>query len=215
MNSFTDLLFGFMLNISIVILVVRFIYYPRQRDKNYVFTFFAFNTIIFFVIGLLNDANISVGVGFGMFAIFSILRYRTDTIPIREMTYLFTLIALPVINSVLLKNAAYPEFAAVNMITLVVLFTLEQGWGFNYEARKTVIYERIEFIRPENWSLLLDDLRARTGLPIKRVEVGRLNFLRDTAQLTLFYDANAVASSIVSFPVESTLAVSDDDEGRG
>ncbi len=210
MDSFIDLLVGFALNISIVILIVRFVYYPRRRDKNYVFTFFAFNTIIFFVIGLLNDSNISIGVGFGMFAIFSILRYRTDTIPIHEMTYLFTLIALPVLNSVLLKSLAYGEFAAVNLIILIILFILEQGWGFSYEVRKTVVYERIELVRPENWSLLLDDLRARTGLPITRIEVGQLNFLRDTAHITIFYDANTVSTQIVSFPMESTTVSEDD-----
>lgn len=210
MDSFTDLLVGFALNISIVILIVRFIYYPRRRDKNYVFTFFAFNTVIYFVIGLLNDSNLSIGVGFGMFAIFSILRYRTDTIPIHEMTYLFTLIALPVVNSVLLKSLAYGEFAAVNLIVLVILFVLEQGWGFKYEVRKTVVYERIELVRPENWSLLLDDLRTRTGLPIKRVEVGQLNFLRDTAHITIFYDADTASAQIVSFPMESTILGDDD-----
>jgi hypothetical protein len=211
MISFSELLLGFALNLIIVIVIVRFIYYPRQRDKHYVFTFIAFNTIIFFVIGLLNDATISIGVGFGMFAIFSILRYRTDTIPIREMTYLFTLIALPVLNSVLLKNAAYAEFAVVNSATTAVLFVLEQGWGFHYEGRKTIIYERIELVRPENWSLLLDDLRARTGLPITRVEVGQLNYLRDTAQLTVFYDANAVPTSLVSYPAEPVVVNGDDD----
>ncbi len=210
MNSFTELLAGFGLNFVIALIIVRFIYYPRQRDKHFVFTFFAFNTVIFFVIGLLTDSNISIGVGFGMFGIFSILRYRTDTMPIREMTYLFTLIALPVLNSLLLKNAAYGEFAVVNGATIAVLFILEQGWGFHYEARKTIVYERIELVRPENWPLLLEDLRMRTGLPITRIEVGQMNFLRDTARITVFYDAAAVGSGLVTFPVDP-IAIGDDD----
>ncbi len=210
MNSFTELLAGFGLNFVIALIIVRFIYYPRQRDKHFVFTFFAFNTVIFFVIGLLTDSNISIGVGFGMFGIFSILRYRTDTMPIREMTYLFTLIALPVLNSLLLKSAAYGEFAVVNGATIAVLFVLEQGWGFHYEARKTIVYERIELVRPENWPLLLEDLRMRTGLPIKRIEVGQMNFLRDTARITVFYDAAAVATGLVTFPVDP-IAIGDDD----
>jgi len=210
MNSFTELLACFGLNFVIALIIVRFIYYPRQRDKHFVFTFFAFNTVIFFVIGLLTDSNISIGVGFGMFGIFSILRYRTDTMPIREMTYLFTLIALPVLNSLLLKSAAYGEFAVVNGATIAVLFVLEQGWGFHYEARKTIVYERIELVRPENWPLLLEDLRMRTGLPIKRIEVGQMNFLRDTARITVFYDAAAVATGLVTFPVDP-IAIGDDD----
>ncbi len=210
MNSSIELLMGFGLNLIIVIIIVRFIYYPRQRDKNYVFTFFAFNTVIFFVIGLLTDSNISIGVGFGLFGIFSILRYRTDPMPIREMTYLFTLIALPVLNSLLLKSAAYGEFAVVNLATVALLLVLERGWGFRYEVRKTIIYERIDLVRPANWPQLLDDLRERTGLPIKRVEVGRLNYLRDTAQISIYYDVDAMHPASVSFAVDPATVAEDD-----
>ncbi|MBK8025852.1 MAG: DUF4956 domain-containing protein [Chloroflexi bacterium] len=126
------------------------------------------------------------------------------------MTYLFTLIALPVLNSILLNNARYPEFAVVNVATVAVLFILERGWGFRYEVRKTIVYERIELIRPENWSLLLDDLRTRTGLPIKRVEIGRLNFLRDSAQLTIFYDADALSTPLVGYAIDPIRAYEDD-----
>jgi hypothetical protein len=209
-NTFIEALASFGLNLAIVIIIVRFIYYPQQRDKNYVFTLITFNTIVFFVMGLLNNANIGVGVGFGLFAIFSILRYRTDTIPIREMTYLFVLIALPVLNSVLLTSAVYAEFAVVNLATIAILFVLEKGWGFQYEARKTIVYERIEMVRPENWSLMLDDLRARTGLPIKRVEIGRLNFLRDSAEITIFYEARSLQTAMVGFSVEP-VSVSEDE----
>ncbi|HEX2906350.1 MAG TPA: DUF4956 domain-containing protein [Phototrophicaceae bacterium] len=199
MNLFISTLVNFGLNLAIVFIIVRCIYYPQQRDKNYVFTFFAFNTIIFFVMGLLNNSEISVGVGFGLFAIFSILRYRTDTIPIREMTYLFVLIALPVLNSILLAQPAYTEFAVANLATIGVLYVLENGWGFQYETRKTITYERIEMIRPENWPLLLADLQDRTGLPINRIEIGRLNFLRDSAEISIYYHAHAVDTNRVRF----------------
>jgi len=192
MTEFLNALGGFGLNLAIVLVIIRLIYYPVQRDKNYVFTFITFNTIVFFVMGLMNNSSISVGVGFGLFAIFSILRYRTDTIPIREMTYLFVLIALPVLNSVLLQAQSYAEFAVANLATVSVLFALEKGWGFRYQTRKTVMYERIEMIRPENWPLLLADLEQRTGLPIDHIEIGRLNFLRDSAEITLYYDAQAL-----------------------
>jgi hypothetical protein len=187
-NPLINILSGFALNFVVVFLIVRFIYYPRQRDKNYVFTFIAFNTIVYFVLNLLNSSAISVGVGFGLFAIFSILRYRTDTIPIREMTYLFVLIALPVINSILWTEQEYEQFAAVNLATVVVLFVLEKEWGFRYESRKSIIYDRIEMIRADHWPELIHDLQVRTGLPIERVEIGRLNFLRDTAELYIYYN---------------------------
>ena len=197
MNTFVESWASFGLNLAIVFVIVRFIYYPQRRDKDYVFTFFAFNTIIFFVMGLLNNTDLSVGVGFGLFAIFSVLRYRTNTIPIREMTYLFVLIALPVLNSILLEKQCYEEFAVANLATLGVLYVLEHGWGFRYEARKTITYERIDMVRPENWSLLLSDLQERTGLPIQRIEIGQLNFLRDTAEIIVYYDAQALETAHV------------------
>ncbi len=199
MNSLLDLIVGFGLNLAMVFIIVRFIYYPRQRDKDYVFTFFAFNTIIFFVMGLLNSTDISVGVGFGLFAIFSILRYRTDALPIREMTYLFVLIALSVLNSLLIRGQVYGEFVVVNGTIIVILFVLERGWGFHYETRKSVVYERIEMIRPENWPQLMDDLRQRTGLPISRIEIGRLDFLRDAAEVRIFYDPRQLKSGAVTY----------------
>lgn len=199
MQAYLDYAFGFLINLAIIIVIVRFIYYPRQRSKDYVFTFFAFNTIIFFVMSLLNDSSISLGAGFGLFAIFSILRYRTDPIPIREMTYLFILTALPVINSVLLGTYAYPEFIITNAAVIGVLYVLEMGWGFKYEIRKTIQYERIDMIRPDNWSELLADLEERTGLPIKRIEIGSFNFLRDSAHITIYCDSDAIQNSQVSF----------------
>ena len=210
MTEFLNSLASFGLNLAIVLVIVRLIYYPAQRDKSYVFTFITFNTIVFFVMGLMNNSNISVGVGFGLFAIFSILRYRTDTIPIREMTYLFVLIALPVLNSVLLQAQSYAEFAIANLATIGVLFVLEKGWGFHYQTRKTVMYERIEMIRPENWPLLLADLEQRTGLPIDRIEIGRLNFLRDSAEITVYYDAQSMKTQDVRVTHSFNLVGVDD-----
>lgn len=192
MVSFIDITLGFAINFAIVLAIVRFIYYPQQRNKDYVFTFIAFNTIIFFVMGVLNNAELSIGVGFGLFAIFSILRYRTETIPIREMTYLFIITALPVFNAVLLQADAFGELAIANLAIIVVLFVLERDWGFKYETRKTITYERIEMIRPENWATLLVDLQQRTGLPIQRIEIGKLNFLRDSAEINIYYDGRAL-----------------------
>ncbi len=104
MSEFTSFISSFGFNFGVAFFIVRFIYYPQKRDKDYVFTFFAFNTIIFFVLSLLSSIDLSVGFGFGLFAIFSVLRYRTHPIPIREMTYLFIIIALPVLNSILMHE---------------------------------------------------------------------------------------------------------------
>lgn len=187
-TELTNLVLGAGLNLLIALLIVRFIYYPGTQNKNYVFTFLAFNTVIYFVLGLLTSVSLSVGVGFGLFAIFSVLRYRTDEIPIREMTYLFVIIALPVMNSVLMSSGALAELLAANGLVVAVLFVLEQGWGFRFEASKKITYERIDLITPANGEALLADLRQRTGLPVKRVTVGRIDFSRDTAEIVAYYD---------------------------
>jgi hypothetical protein len=207
MASFIDSMVGFAINLAIVFVIVKFIYYPQQRNKDYVFTFIAFNTIIFFVMGLLNNTELSVGVGFGLFAIFSILRYRTETIPIREMTYLFVITALPVFNAVLLQADAFAELVVANLATIAVLFVLEREWGFRYEIRKTITYERIEMIRPDNWPMLLRDLEQRTGLPIKRIEIGRLNFLRDSAEIHIYYDPAALDTETVKISRQDSLFI--------
>ncbi len=188
----TPLITGFIANLAIVCFIVRFIYYPAKQNKNYVFTFVAFNTMIFLVMSLLTSTEISIGVGFGLFAIFSVLRYRTDPIPIREMTYLFIIIALPVMNSVLIGADQWMIWALTNFGIVSVLFVLEQGWGFAYESSKRITYEQIDLIKPENYALLLDDLKARTGLPVRKAIVGRIDFLKDTAEIKIFYDDSAI-----------------------
>ncbi len=186
--EFISLFAGFVLNLMVALLIIRGIYYPANQNKNFVFTYLAFNTIIYFVMSFLTSAELSLGVGFGLFAIFSVLRYRTSTMSTREMTYLFIVIALPVMNSVLMRSGDWLILLAANATVTAVLFVLEREWGFHYESAQPVRYDRIELIRPENHALLLADLSQRTGLPVKRVEIGRLNFLNDTAELRVFYD---------------------------
>lgn len=183
-----DLLLGFLVNLAVSVVIVRFIYYPLRHDKNDVFTFVAFNTVIFFVMTYLANAQLSVGVGFGLFAIFSVLRYRANAISTREMTYLFILIALPVMNSVLMSQQQWLNLAVTNFIIVAVLFALEQGWGFRYEGFKVVKYDRVELLKPEKQAVLLEDLRFRTGLPLTRFEVGRINLVEDTVTLYAYFD---------------------------
>ena len=185
------LISGFALNLAVAVFITRCIYYPSTQVKAYVFTFLAFNTIIYFVLSLLSSVELSVGVGFGLFAIFSILRYRTDPIPIREMTYLFVLVALPVVNSLLSTLQALPTLLFVNLTMVAVLYLLETGWGFSYCESKKLTYDRIDLIKPENRQALLADLRERTGLEITRVEVGSIDLLDDTATLYVFYQREA------------------------
>lgn len=188
MSPSTELLIGFAANFLIALFIVRFIYYPVKQSKNYVFTFIAFNTVIFFVMSLLSSIELSVGAGFGLFAIFSVLRYRTNPMPARDMTYLFVLIGLPVINAGFLVGAGWNALVIANMAIISVLYLLEKGWGFHYEQSRRITYENVELVKRENYGLLLADLRQRTGLPIKRVEIGHIDYLKDATEIKIFYD---------------------------
>lgn len=186
--SDVDLFLGFLINFVIAVTIVRFIYYPIKHNRNYVFTFIAFNTIIYFVMSILANTQLGLGVGFGLFAIFSVLRYRTSPMSTREMTYLFILIALPVMNSSLMIEKSWVTLIGANLTVLAVLYWLEQEWGFHYESTQLIRYERIELIQPQHHAQLLGDLRERTGLPIKRFEIGHINFLSDSAEVMVYYD---------------------------
>ena len=188
MSPSTELLIGFAVNLLIALFIVRIIYYPVKQSKNYVFTFIAFNTVIFFVMSLLSSIELSVGAGFGLFAIFSVLRYRTNPMPARDMTYLFVLIGLPVINAGFLADAGWDALAIANVAIIGVLYLLEKGWGFHYEQSRRITYENVELIKRENHGLLLADLRQRTGLSIKRVEIGHTDYLKDATEIKIFFD---------------------------
>jgi len=188
MNGLSEFLIVLGLNLATSIIIVRWIYYPKHRSNKYVFTFLAFNLIIFFVVSMMTSVEMSIGVGFGLFAIFSVLRYRTNPIPIREMTYLFIIAALPLINGSAAITNHWAKLIIANLSVILSLFILENGWGFAFESSKTITYEKINLIKPENRALLLEDLEERTGLIIKRLEIGKINFLRDTASIRVYYD---------------------------
>jgi len=135
----------------------------------------------------LASVKLELGFALGLFAIFGIIRYRTATIPIREMTYLFLLIAVAVINAVALEEYIYPEVMITNVVFLALAFLMEKLWMNKGEQRKTIVYEKIELLRPENREALYTDLHKRTGLVIHKVEIGHIDFLKDTAILTVYF----------------------------
>ncbi|MCU0485022.1 MAG: DUF4956 domain-containing protein [Anaerolineales bacterium] len=188
MTDFLNFLLNFSFNFLAAVLLVRFIYYPSTQKKGYVLTYLAFNTVIYFVMSFLTSIEIGIGVGFGLFAIFTILRYRTDTIPIREMTYLFVIAALPVMNSLGITSSVGMQLLAANVLLLLIMLVLEKEWGFHYEASKRIVYEKIELIRPDRRAEMLADLQTRTGLKIKRITIGKVDFLHDTANLKIYYE---------------------------
>jgi hypothetical protein len=213
MSDLARFLLNFSFNLVVAIFVVRFIYYPSTHNKRYVFTFLAFNTVIYFVLSFLNSIELGIGVGFGLFAIFTILRYRTDPIPIREMTYLFIIAALPVMNSAGVDGSMRWQLVAANLAILAIMWVLEREWGFQYEVSKRIVYEKIELIHPDRRDDLIADLEERTGLKIKRVLVGKIDFLRDVADLKIFYDGTAQENSIHIDEPEMAVVRQDDNNG--
>lgn len=182
-----DMVFKFGIDALVVFILVRLIYYPVHRKKENLFTYFVFNFLIFFLCVLMNNVKLSIGFGFGLFAVFSIIRYRTEQLEVKDMTYLFTAICLGVVNALAGKNISLAELAFTNGMILLLVFVLEQVWLTRHEAMRQVIYERIELIKPANRQGLYDDLQERLGLKVSRVEVGRIDLLRDTVLLRVYY----------------------------
>ena len=170
--------------ISMTVLV-RFIYFRIYRKKDYLFTFFLFNIIIFIITYLLNKVDMSMGAAFGLFAVFSMLRYRTEGITTKDMTYLFIVIAMGLITAV--SKGTYFELVIIDFILIAFTYALDGNWLVRNEMAKNIIYENIEMIKPENHDQLMADLRKRTGLDIHRFSVNRVDFLRDTANIKIYY----------------------------
>lgn len=172
------------INLLAILILILLVYYPGNRNTGQIFTFVLFNVVIFILTYVLNEVKISMGAAFGLFAVFSMLRYRTRSISMKDMTYLFIFIALGLINAVHLK---YGVQAFMNFFVIVVTFVLDSNLFFSPEGAKTIQYDNTELIRPENHSLLLQDLRSRTGLEVTRFRIERVDFLRDSVRITVFY----------------------------
>jgi hypothetical protein len=172
------------IDLTTVILIIWLIYYPNYRKLDYIFTFIMFNIMIFLLTFVLKYVKLSVGAAFGLFAVFSMLRYRTAGISMKDMTYLFIFIALGVISAIQLE---YYELGVLHAIALTGTFVLDKNLIIKRELSKSIQYENIEFIKPEHYQELLDDLRTRTGLNVHRISIGKINFLKDTATIRIYY----------------------------
>ncbi|PKR81261.1 DUF4956 domain-containing protein [Brumimicrobium salinarum] len=182
-----SLLFRLLLNFFFLTIIVRWVYYPKTKRKDYVFTYLLIGLVTFFLSFALKKFDIGIGMGLGLFAIFGIIRYRTQTIEIKEMTYLFVVIGLSVINAMATEEISLLEVLLLNGTVIIIISGLEYFWWKDNEQMKIVIYEKIDLIRPENYNEMKHDLEQRTGLTIIRFEVGNTNFLNDTAEVKVYY----------------------------
>jgi hypothetical protein len=189
-EDFYGLLMRLGINLIFLTILIRGLYYTKTRRKDYLFTYYLIGTITFFLCFGLMQMDIDTGMGLGLFAIFGIIRYRTDAIEIKEMTYLFMIIGVSVVNALASNELSISEVAVINITIVTMTYVLENLWLMKHETRKTINYERIDLIKPENHDLLKADLEKRTGLTINRVEVGKIDFLNDTALLRIYYYAD-------------------------
>lgn len=205
-QSLTGISDGLLLRMGIdllaVVVLVRLIYYRIYRKTDLFLTFFAFNFVIFLITYLLNQVQLSIGAAFGLFAVFSMLRYRTEGLSAKDMTYLFVVIAIGLIAAVHRGNDA--QLVAINGAILLCIFLLESNWLFRREWSKTVQYDRLDLLAPALREELLHDLRMRTSLPAHRIEIQELDLLKDAARITLYY-YNDAPSTKTRTPADSLV----------
>ena len=186
-KDFFELLIKALFNFLVIGYIVRYLYYPATKNKDYLFTYLLISLTVFLLCFLLENVKLQLGFALGLFAVFGIIRYRTDPIPIKEMTYLFLVIGISVMNALANKKISHTELIFANFSLIALSYVLEKIWLLKHESSKMIFYEKIELIKPNKMSDLIADLKDRTGLNITRVVVRKIDFLRDTAQLKIFF----------------------------
>lgn len=190
LGDFSELLVRFSLNTALIFIVVHYMYAKNSQRKDFYFSYLAIGVIVFFLSSLLNNVKLELGFALGLFAIFGIIRYRTDAIPIKEMTYLFVVIGISVINALSNKKVSYAELMFTNSAIVFGLWILEKRLMLKQEQSVKLIYEKIENIHKDSDETLLADLKARTGINIKRYEIKKIDFLKDIAIIILYFNVN-------------------------
>ncbi len=206
-QSLTELAIRFFVNLAVCWILVQFFYYRKSRRRDYYFTFMVFSTAMLMLLYIMGNVEVGVGLTLGLFAIFGVIRYRTETVPIREMTYLFVIIALAAVNGLapvyklVGATSAHPHYALSggtvgimvlsNALVIALVWVLESGKMLKHTSAKLVLYDRIDLIVPERREELVADLEKRIGLQVESVEVGHVDFLKDAAFIKVYYTLEA------------------------
>ncbi len=191
-SDFLELAIRFFFNLLVLFVLVRTLYFSKTKRKDYLFTYYLIGSVVFLICFMLSSVKLQLGFALGLFAIFGIIRYRTTQISIREMTYLFVVISLSVINALINKKVSYAEAVFANVIILVIVWVIEKVINYRHESVKLIYYDKIDLILPEKRAELMADLKKRTGLDIHRIEIGRINFLQDSARIMVYYYADCI-----------------------
>lgn len=186
-----ELIMRFLLNLGVIMILIRWLYYTGKRRKDYLFTYLLISTIVFLICYLLANVNLQVGFALGMFAIFGIIRYRTSAISIKEMTYLFLIIGVSVINALANFEESLLEVVFSNVVIILITFGLEKIWLLRHESEKIIIYDRPDLIRPERYEEMLQDIQERTGITkINKISVGKIDYIKNQVALTVYFEIN-------------------------
>lgn len=185
-NSLLSLAILFAFNLLICWVIVHFFYYRKSKRKDYYYTFMLFSVTVFLLMFLLNNVNLGMGFALGLFAIFGMIRYRTEMVPIREMTYLFVIIGIAVINGLAMSHG-YINLLIINILFIAVIAVVDGIFGSKRQPAKIVLYDKIDLIKHGREDELKADLEERTGLTINKMEVGHIDFLRDVAYIKIYY----------------------------
>ena len=167
-----------------MLIIIFLIYYPNNKKLGYIFTFILFNIVIFLLTFVLNEVKISMGAAFGLFAVFSMLRYRTTGISMKDMTYLFIFIAIGLISAIQLETH---ELLIINGILIACIFILDSRLVMKHESNRTITYDNLDLILPEKREELMADIKKRTGFNVHRVTIGKINFLKDAANVKIYF----------------------------
>jgi hypothetical protein len=186
-QDFTEFVIKFIFNTVVLFILIRLLYYPLARRRDYMFTFFLIGTIIFMLCYVLENVKLGTGMALGLFAIFGILRYRTVQISIKEMTYLFLVIGISVINALSSKKTDVAALLLSNVLIVTMTWLVERILYRNPMQMLMITYEKIELIKHDKRKELIADLETRTGLKIRRIEIGKIDFLRDTVRIQIFF----------------------------
>ena len=186
-DSVLNLVVRFLFNLLVGFVLVRLAYYPKARRKDWYVTFMLFSSTMFLLIFLMENVKLQIGFTLGLFAIFGMIRYRTEAVPIREMTYLFVVIGISVING-LAMTVSIVELVLTNLFLVGLCFVIERLVGNTRQTSKIILYDKIHLIQPEHRTELIADLEQRTGIrEIENLEIGHIDFLRDVAYVKVYY----------------------------
>lgn len=211
-GDFFSFLLRFATHLIVLLVIVRFLYYPKAKRRDYFFTYFLISIVIFLLCYMLENVKLELGMALGLFAVFGIIRYRTSQIPIKEMTYLFIVIGVAVINALANKKISIIELGTANLIIVGITGSLERLWRIPHVSSKVVQYDKIDLIVPQRRAELIDDLKQRLGLDIFRIEVGKVDFLKDTAKLVVHYKSSDNQNTNMADDIESFMVYSSGDD---